>query len=226
MAAPIADIIAGAISGTADLASSIYNIFADVRNYDYQKATQQQIFEREDTAVQRRMADLEAAGLNPQLAAGSGAGAGSIVSTRAPQWQGNALGNALDMASHIEQLRQQKKQTQLLDQQIQIANQEKWSKIFQNQLDEALTDYWLGDKNSDYHYAFSDFSQSRYFDVLNWQMQNNKNSADMLQKQNDWYTTNQVMNFVGNALGDISDIAGSFNKATGGLKYLKGNIRK
>lgn len=222
--ADIAEIISGAVQGTIDLGKSIYNIYSQERNYDYQKSLQQQIFEREDTAVQRRMADLEKAGLNPQLAAGSGASSGAIVSTRAPQIEGNPLGSALDMASHVEQLRQQKKQTELLNKQINIANQDYWSKIYQNQFDKALRDYWLGDKNTEFNYSTGNFSKSRYFDLLNWQQQNNKNSADMLQKQNDWYTTNQIMNFVGNAIGDVSDIAGSFNKASGGIKYLRGNL--
>lgn len=50
-------------------------------NLDYQKALQQQIFQREDNSVQRRAKDLEAAGLSKTLAAGAGAGAGSVVST-------------------------------------------------------------------------------------------------------------------------------------------------
>ena len=54
-------------------------------NYQYQKDLQQMIFEREDNAVQRRAADLEKAGLSKTLAAGSAAGAGSVVATSAPQ---------------------------------------------------------------------------------------------------------------------------------------------
>ncbi len=52
-----------------------------LQNFEYQKALQQQIFGREDNAVQRRVADLQAAGLSKTLAAGDGAGAGSVVST-------------------------------------------------------------------------------------------------------------------------------------------------
>lgn len=54
-------------------------------NLKYQKELQKQIFEREDTAVQRRVKDLLDAGQNPLLAAGTAAQSGAVVSTTAPQ---------------------------------------------------------------------------------------------------------------------------------------------
>lgn len=45
----------------------------------YNKALQERIFNREDTAIQRKSADLKAAGLSKTLAAGAGASAGQAV---------------------------------------------------------------------------------------------------------------------------------------------------
>lgn len=71
--------------------------------YNYEKGLQQEIFQREDTATQRRVADLRAAGLSPVLAAGSGAGSGAVVSTEAPQiGKTNMTEAALDIANMIK----------------------------------------------------------------------------------------------------------------------------
>lgn len=50
---------------------------------------------REDTAVQRRVSDLKAAGLSPVLAAGQPAGSGGMVSIQAPQMENQNIGNEL-----------------------------------------------------------------------------------------------------------------------------------
>ena len=73
------------------------NLSLQQQNLDYQKYVQGITWNREDNAVQRRVADLKAAGLNPVLAAGSAANSGPIVSTQAPQRESITLGNKTEL---------------------------------------------------------------------------------------------------------------------------------
>ena len=95
------------IQPVTDLFSFGYNIFGNERkhetnrsdtawereqyieNRDYERSLQQQIFEREDTAIQRAVQDAGKAGFSPlSVAGGNGAGAGVIVgATQAPSSQ-------------------------------------------------------------------------------------------------------------------------------------------
>lgn len=90
----IGSIISGIGSVGTGIANSITNAQINKKNYElqkdwqnYQKQLQREIFQREDTAIQRRASDIAAAGGNPAMAweTGNGAGAGNIVDTSAPQ---------------------------------------------------------------------------------------------------------------------------------------------
>lgn len=60
------------------------NLEFEREKFDYDKALQQQLFEREDTANQRTVNDMRMAGLNPLNMQGTN-GSGDVVSTTAPQ---------------------------------------------------------------------------------------------------------------------------------------------
>lgn len=103
--ANVGSTIAGTVS---NIKTNKENLALQKENLAYQKDLQNAIFAREDNAVQRRVADLKSAGLSPTLAAGSSAGAGSVVSTSAPQKKSD-LESYLALASVGTALAQQQK---------------------------------------------------------------------------------------------------------------------
>ncbi len=107
--------ISGAVSSAAAIKQEDRNYLQRKRLIRYQKDIQKQSWDREDNAVGRRVADLKRSGLNPNLAAGSAAGASGPVALKAPirdtgptERAGQIPGQIIDRFANIAQTLAQK----------------------------------------------------------------------------------------------------------------------
>jgi len=130
-----ASVVGGLIDTFVGASSSSKNYKAQMEALAWQKEAQRTTWQREDTAVQRRVADLRSAGLSPVLAAGQGAQASGPIQVTAPQYHKQwSIGQALDKAGAAMALMQGKANIAYTDAQKEYIKKQMESLDLQNQL--------------------------------------------------------------------------------------------
>lgn len=104
----IASTAIGGISAIGDLVMGGLNYANQKEQQQWERNKYEQALSREDSAIQRRVADLKAAGLSPVLAAGSGATTMAPIKSSAPQFHTDAGDKALQAITVQAALMQQK----------------------------------------------------------------------------------------------------------------------
>lgn len=223
----------------ASALASLYNTYS-------QKKENQITREREDNAVSRRIADLEANGLSPTLAAGSAASAQNL---QAPQTDRNAVGlgawyDKIMLENQIAQTEASTSEAQanatyaqnLARMSSYSAQRDRLSLAYDLGLPvEAVAFNWYGDgkktprdmKFEDFYrdgFQNNDFANSPLMQKMRAGTSSVLNSAEFAQKQNNWYGFNQVVGAIGN-IADIGLGIGGLGVDIGKLNNLR-NLSK
>lgn len=130
--------ITGAVGALGNMIQGGLNYGLQKKQFEYQKQLQERVFQREDTAVQRRSADMANAGLSKTLAAGGAASAGPVVQTQAPQLSGMGdVDGVIKGMSADSQINAANERNKLVQKQVETENQNKKTLESQQKLNEA-----------------------------------------------------------------------------------------
>lgn len=126
-----------------DIFGSFSTMINNERSLGYQRQLQQQLFERDDNAMQRRMADYSASGINPLLAIG-GSGAGNTSAGGISLQSFTPTADILERKSRVTEnniLKKKEKEQDNVNESLWLKNEEQKlkNKMLEKELDTLET---------------------------------------------------------------------------------------
>lgn len=185
------------------------NLQFEKEKFDYDKALQQEIFQREDTAYQRSVNDMRLAGLNP-LNMQSANGAGEAIATTAPQngyqaQQINSLGVLETIFNSALQAKMNSSNASLNSAQANLLNTQADSQRIKNTYEASILQAQLNGMHYDNTakwYNNEDLLRETLFNqMMGW----TKNMPDWL-KLNSAKFDYMPLNFKGNSRQDFQNV--------------------
>lgn len=232
MGAFLAGLGAAAIASSPQIVNMASSLISSGRADYWHKKNQKHLDKRQDNEIQRRVEDAQAAGINPYYAIGAGSGASS--STIAHSGAGGLDLGEFNPGAHLdykvakEHVKQERARTaaeqfnakvnfmDMLDRSEQFAfNHGYYADLFFD----PKTGFKAVEGGSG-HYDYN--ADTPFNKSSNSALQSITNSADMIKKQNQWFTTNQILDAINSGTGSVGNIAGAFSGGFGAYRNYQG----